>query len=103
MATVIHNDFSMTELYKAWQPLEELQKQGHSNKLLIIDNRSEEEYSAGHSQNIPFGTESQHLQALEKFDRIYLLPFRAKITNRINQSVYSRAEYYYLRESFRFS
>jgi sulfur dioxygenase len=65
----IHNDFSMTALYNVWQ------QQEHPSNLLIVDNRSQEEYSAGHvphSQNIPFGTESQHLKELEGFKHIYI-------------------------------
>jgi rhodanese-related sulfurtransferase len=67
----IHEAFSMRSLYNVWQqPLEE-----PASKLLIIDNRTAEEYLAGHvprSQNIPLGTESQHLQALKDFDHIYI-------------------------------
>ena len=63
----VHEDFSMTELYKIWQ------QQNPNN--LIIDNRTEEEYSIGHiphSQNIPLGTEPEHLKALKRFKHIYI-------------------------------
>jgi sulfur dioxygenase len=71
----IHEDFPMVELHKIWLQQEGLLERQLTNKLLIVDNRTEEEYSAGHvphSQNIPLGTESQHLQALQNYDHIYL-------------------------------
>ena len=72
----IHEEFSMQSLYHVWQQQEaQEEKLKPSSNTLIVDNRSEEEYSAGHvpnSQNIPFGTESQHLQALKDFDHVYL-------------------------------
>ncbi|PKG73748.1 MBL fold metallo-hydrolase [Shewanella sp. Choline-02u-19] len=63
----IHNDFSMNALYSVW--LKE------NSNTLIIDNRTKEEYSKGHiprSHNIPFGTESQHLEELKGFNHIYI-------------------------------
>ncbi|MCL1048234.1 MBL fold metallo-hydrolase [Shewanella abyssi] len=63
----IHNDFSMNALYNVW--LKE------NSNTLIIDNRTKEEYSKGHiprSQNIPFGTESQHQEELKGFNHIYI-------------------------------
>lgn len=63
----IHDDFSMTQLHQRWKE--------ESDTILIIDNRSEEEFSAGHvpgSQNIPLGTESQYLQELKRYDHIYI-------------------------------
>ena len=63
----VHDDFSMTALYQIWQQL--------NPDNLIIDNRTEEEYLAGHiphSQNIPLGTEPDHLAALKNFKHIYI-------------------------------
>ena len=63
----IHDDFSMTALYQIWQ------QQNPEN--LIIDNRTEEEYLQGHipdSQNIPLGTEPDHLERLKGFKHIYI-------------------------------
>jgi len=63
----VHDDFSMTELYQVWQ------QQNPDN--LIIDNRTEEEYFQGHipcSQNIPLGTEPEHLEAFKSFKHIYI-------------------------------
>lgn len=63
----VHEDFSMTSLYQVWK------QQSPDN--LIIDNRTEEEYLQGHvpdSQNIPLGTESEHLEALKSFKHIYI-------------------------------
>jgi sulfur dioxygenase len=71
----IHEEFSMQSLYNVWQRQQEEQHEEQASKLLIIDNRTEEEYLAGHiphSQNIPLGTESQHLQALRNYDHIYI-------------------------------
>ncbi len=67
----IHEEFSMQSLYEVWQ------QQGlkQASNTLIIDNRTEEEYSVGHvpgSQNIPLGTESQHLPVLKNFGHVYL-------------------------------
>ncbi|WP_019029942.1 MBL fold metallo-hydrolase [Colwellia piezophila] len=65
--TYVHEDFSMTSLYQIWQ-----QK---NPEYLIIDNRTQEEYLAGHiphSQNIPLGTEPDHLVALKRFEHIYI-------------------------------
>ncbi|MBL4796102.1 MAG: MBL fold metallo-hydrolase [Oleispira sp.] len=67
----IHDNFSMVALYKVWQ----LQLEEQHHNTLIIDNRTPEEFSAGHiprSQNIPFGTESQHLKKLKSFNHIYI-------------------------------
>jgi len=63
----VHDDFSMAELYKVWQQ--------QSSDILIIDNRSEEEYLQGHipnSQNITLGTEPDHLSTLKNFKHIYI-------------------------------
>lgn len=63
----VHEDFSMIELYKIWQQ--------HNPDNLIIDNRTQDEYLAGHiphSQNIPLGTESTNLEALRAFKHIYI-------------------------------
>ena len=63
----VHDDFSMHELYQIWQQ--------QKSENLIIDNRTAEEYSAGHipgSHNIPLGTESQHLAALKSYKHIYI-------------------------------
>lgn len=65
----IHEEFSMQSLYKVWRHQEE------SDNTLIVDNRTTEEYSAGHiprSQNIPLGTEPQHLQTLKNYGHVYL-------------------------------
>jgi len=62
----VNNNFSITELYQIWQ-----QKNPDN---LIIDNRTKEEFIAGHvprSVNIPFGTELQHLEQLKGFKHIY--------------------------------
>jgi len=63
----VHDDFSITELYQVWQ------QQNPDN--LIIDNRTEGEYLQGHipnSQNIPLGTEPEHLEAFKSFKHIYI-------------------------------
>jgi len=63
----VHDDFSITELYQVWQ------QQNPDN--LIIDNRTEGEYLQGHipnSQNIPLGTEPEHLEAFKRFKHIYI-------------------------------
>jgi len=68
----IHEEFSMQSLYNVWQQQEEKQ---HTGNTLIVDNRTADEYLAGHipgSQNIPFGTESQHLEALKNYDHVYI-------------------------------
>jgi len=71
----IHEAFSMQSLYKVWRQHEECQPNEKSNNILIVDNRTTEEYSVGHvprSLNIPLGTESQHLQALKNHNHVYL-------------------------------
>ncbi|PKG85146.1 MBL fold metallo-hydrolase [Colwellia sp. 75C3] len=63
----VHEDFSMTSLYQVWQ------QEDPDN--LIVDNRTEEEYLIGHiphSENIPLGTEPDHLEALKGFKHIYI-------------------------------
>jgi len=62
----VNNNFSITELYQVWQQ--------ENPENLIIDNRTKEEFIAGHvprSVNIPFGTELQHLEQLKGFKHIY--------------------------------
>jgi len=63
----ISDDFPMSDLYQVWQQ--------DNSKNLIIDNRTEEEFMAGHvprSVNIPFGTELQHLEDFKGFQSIYI-------------------------------
>jgi rhodanese-related sulfurtransferase len=53
-------------LHKVWE------QQTPDN--LIIDNRTEEEYVAGHiphSVNIPFGTELQQIEEMKRFKHVY--------------------------------
>jgi len=71
----IHEEFSMQSLYEVWRQHEEHQIKGQSNNTLIIDNRTVEEYAAGHvpgSQNIPLGDEPQYLNTLKGYDHVYL-------------------------------
>jgi len=63
----LHEEFSMQDLYKAWGKL--------AKDELIVDNRTPEEYEIGHvpgSRNIPFGSESEHVDELKKYRRVYL-------------------------------
>jgi len=63
----LHEEFSMNDLHQAWQLL--------SEKELIVDTRSPEEYDSGHvpgAHNIPFGTEEKHVDELRDYRRVYL-------------------------------
>jgi len=63
----LHEDFSMNELYKEWKKDDPDQ--------LIVDNRTLEEFAEGHvpgCQNIPLGTESQCVEELKQYKRVYL-------------------------------
>jgi glyoxylase-like metal-dependent hydrolase (beta-lactamase superfamily II) len=52
-------DFDMNDLHSVWQQL--------PDNVLVLDNRTPEEYARGHvpgSRNIPMGTENEHLDEL---------------------------------------
>jgi glyoxylase-like metal-dependent hydrolase (beta-lactamase superfamily II)/rhodanese-related sulfurtransferase len=60
-------DFDMDDLYRVWQEL--------PDQVLVMDNRTPEEYARGHvpgSRNIPMGTENKHLDDLRQYERIYV-------------------------------
>ena len=60
-------DFDMNDLHSVWQQL--------PDNVLVMDNRTPEEYARGHvpgSRNIPMGTEKEHLDELKQYQRIYL-------------------------------
>ena len=60
-------DFDMNDLHRVWQDL--------PDNTLIMDNRTEKEYAAGHvpgSRNIPMGTENEHVDELKAYDHVYL-------------------------------
>ena len=60
-------DFDMNDLHRVWQQL--------PDKVLVMDNRTPEEYARGHvpgSRNIPMGTENEHIDELRQYERIYL-------------------------------
>ena len=60
-------EFSMNNLHDEWQGLED--------DVLIMDNRTPEEYARGHvpgSRNIPLGTENEHLDMLNQYRQVYI-------------------------------
>lgn len=60
-------DFDMNDLYKVWQNKPE--------NVLIVDNRTEKEFSEGHvpgSINIPMGTENEHLDQFSNPDDVII-------------------------------
>ena len=61
------DDFSMDDLHQVWQQL--------PDDTLIVDNRTPEEYASGHipgSCNMPMGTESEHLDTLNQYKKVYI-------------------------------
>ena len=61
------DDYSMENLYQLWQNKPE--------NTLILDNRTPVEFAKGHvpgSQNIPFGTENDKIEALKKYDQVFI-------------------------------
>ncbi len=59
--------FGIDDLYQAWQNLKEDE--------VIVDNRSPEEYEAGHvpsSKNIPFGAEAEFVDDLKRYSHIFM-------------------------------
>ena len=63
----VHDDFSMSDLHKAWQQL--------GKNEIIVDNRRVEEFAEGHvpgSRNIPLGTESNHAEELKAYSKVYM-------------------------------
>jgi len=66
-ARFILKEFSIDQLYRIWQQ--------RKSKELIVDNRTEEEFLAGHvpgSRNIPLGTEDQYIGELQEFECVYI-------------------------------
>ena len=60
-------DFNMDDLHAVWQD--------PPPNVLIMDNRTPEEYAKGHvpgSRNIPLGTENAHVDELRAHDQVYL-------------------------------
>jgi len=65
----LHEDFTIQKLYEVWQN----SKMNH--KLLIVDNRAQEEFTTGHvpsAKNIPLGTEDLFIDELRKFEQVYI-------------------------------
>lgn len=63
----VYEDFSMNDLHETWQHL--------GDNECIVDNRTPEEFREGHvprSINIPLGTESQYIDELKSYNRVYM-------------------------------
>jgi glyoxylase-like metal-dependent hydrolase (beta-lactamase superfamily II)/rhodanese-related sulfurtransferase len=63
----LQSEFTMEQLHKVWQQNKET--------ILIVDNRSPEEFSQGHvpgSKNIPLGEENKYLDELNRYEQVYM-------------------------------
>ncbi len=63
----LQSEFTMDQLYQVWQ--------NKGEQVLIVDNRSPEEFSQGHvpgSKNIPLGEEGNYLDELKQYQQVYM-------------------------------